>query len=225
MKNRFATFLLMGKVAALPLFSQESLSSINRITEKTSPVIDKHRLSDTESITVQNAGTREGRKVIFIPNNISKTNVPKILDLVITGLHDKDEVLVVVSPEKETSVLVESRMGLLNNSKEVITLSHFTVVDTPLLDKDALAVALHENLVYSAGSAKTVSLPINLCLIPELTRDGSKLNLHVIVAPKAQWDKSLVRFSDVFELQSVNKTILMSSYGDVTEDCTAYTCY
>jgi hypothetical protein len=225
MKNRFATFLLMGKVAALPLFSQESLSSINRITEKTSPVIDKHRLSDTEFITVQNAATREGRKVIFIPNNISKTNVPKILDLVITGLHDKDEVLVVVSPEKETSVLVDSKMGLPNNSKEVLTLSHFTVVDTPLLDKDSLALALHKNLVYSAGSEKTVSLPINLCSIPELTRDGSQLYLHVIVAPKAQWDKSLVRFSDVFELQSVNKTILMSSYGDVTEDCTAYTCY
>jgi hypothetical protein len=225
MNKRFATFLLMGKVAALPLFSQESLSSVRNIAENNSQFMDKHRLSSIESVALQDATTKERRNFIFVPDSLNKQHVPKILDLVITGLQDKDEVLIVASTEKETDKLLESGTYLLSNSKGVIILNHFSVTNSASVNKNIPADALRQNLIYSAGSARTVSIPVNLSLIPELTKGESKLNLHVIVAPNGQWNKSLVRSSEVFELRSVDKTVLISSYGDVTEDCTAYTCY
>jgi hypothetical protein len=221
MNKRFASFLVTGKIAALPLFAQESFGAIQDVFSKNATLTKMHKSLDTESCTVREPIATERYNIIFIPDSISETHVPKIMNLVITSLYDKDEVLIVISPEKDTAKLLESNSELLPDSHNFVILNRFSVINIPYISKTILDKKYKENVSPSKRTVRPISLPIDLTLFPDLSSHGKTSYLHVLVAPHSKWDKSLIRYTDVLELKSIDKSMLLSQY---TEDCTVYTC-
>jgi hypothetical protein len=195
MKKRFATFLFTGKIAALPLLSHADADSMQNMFPKSSR---------------------------FIENQQARLH--GIMDLVITDLHDRDEVLVVVSPEKNSAELLELNRKLYGGLYESRIVNHFTVIDT-LSALRAGSSGLNQENPDAKKTLRAMSLPVELDSISAMAKNGRKIYLHILVAPDSKWDKSITRSSDVLELKSADKTKLLSFYGDDTEDCTPYTCY
>lgn len=206
MNKRFASFLFAGKIAALPLFAQESLSAVQDISSKNPALIQIHETSAPENLPVKKSLAHEGSHALLLTDTFLENRIPNILNLVITGLHNRDDVLIVISPEKDAAKILESNADLLSDSHNFAILNRFSVNDSPL-----------------KKTVRPISLPIDLSLFPDLSSEGKTLYLHVLVAPLSKWDdRYLVRHSDVLELRQLDKALLLSQY---TEDCTVYTCY
>jgi hypothetical protein len=212
MKTRFASFLLAGKVAALPLFVKESAASIQDIFLKNSPPTRHTGSSNVESPRITTRIADESLQSIVLRKNCCESHGPKAMNLVITGLHNRDEVLVLLSSEKETASLLRYDMSFLTDVPDMSILNRFSAVDTP--------VGLRQGVPCSAP----VSLSLDVNSISELARQAERPYLHIIVAPNSQWDRRQIRYSDVYELRSNDKFMLLSQ-KDITEDCTPYTCY
>lgn len=218
MNKRFASFLFTGKIAALPLFAQESLSALHDISSKPPTFIKMHETSAMESITGNQPKANEGYNVILLPDTIFESRIPKIMNLVITGLYYRDEVLIVISSEKDTAKLLETNPNLMPGLNDFVILNHFGITESSFLSKTD---RYQGNSSSSERSVKAISLPVDLAAISQRTKDGSKRYLHIFVAGNAQWDKSVIRYSDVLELKPIDKSMLLSQY---TEDCTVYSC-
>jgi len=214
MNKRFASFLFAGKIATVPLLANTSLGSIQNTISKESLSINKQEASGMQSLTIVQPIGNHGRNIIFLPVSYDQNQAAKIMHLVITGLYDQDEVLIVLSPEKDTVDLLEKNPTLSEHVNLVI-LNRFSVIDSHFITK---------TISIAKESSVMISLPIDISSIPDRTYNWQKLNLHVLVAPHSRWDTSLIRYSETFELKSLNKSMLVSLYGDVTEDCTSYTC-
>jgi hypothetical protein len=223
MNKRFASFLFAGKIAALPLFAQESLSAVLDISSNNHSLIKVHETSALETLSVKKSGAHEGYNAILLTDTIFENRIPKILNLVITGLYHRDEVLIVISPEKDTAKILESNSDLLSDSHNFVILNRFSITDIPYSSKTILDKKHRENVSPSKITVRPISLPIDLTLFPDLSREGNSSYLHVLVAPRSKWDERyLIRHSEVLELKKLDKSILLSQY---TEDCTVYTCY
>jgi hypothetical protein len=225
MNKRFASFLLAGKVAAMPLFAQESLGAIQNIHSKTMPHKPMHASFVTDSLKTKPLGADEYENTLNIPDNFDKRCVQQIMNLVINGLYDRDEVLIVISPEKEIANFLETEPLLLSKLHTFEVWNKFSVLDTSSVPKNNPVGSKQKNHSLSKKSIRAISLPVNLSSISQYAKDGSKLYLHMLIAPNSKWDKSVFRYSDAIEIKSHNKTTLLSYYGDSTEDCTSYSCF
>lgn len=220
MNKRFASFLLTGKVATLPLFAQESLGALQAGSSKDSTLNKIHESLDARPSASIRPLAHEWDNNLLLRHAFIESHMPQIMNLVINGLHDKDEVLIVVSPEKDTAKLLESNPDVLSIPHSVI-LSHFTAINSGYSSKTVSGKKFKANVSSSGRTIKPFSLPVNLDPIRYISNDRGPAFLHVLVAPLSKWDKSLIRYSDVFELKSIDTSMLLSQY---TEDCTVYTC-
>jgi hypothetical protein len=207
MNKRFASFLLTGKVAALPLFAQESLGAI-------------HESLDAKSANVIRPLAHERDKTLILPHKFIESRMPQIMNLVINGLHDKDEVLIIISPEKDTAKLLENNTDVLSIPNSVI-LNRFSVSTSNYISQTIFDKQYKRNVSPSNRAVRPISLPVDLNSIPDLSRDMSKSYLHILVVPHSSSDKSMIRYTDVIELRQIDKSTLLSQY---TEDCTVYSC-
>jgi hypothetical protein len=221
MNKRFASFLLTGKVAALPLFAQESLGAIQDISSKNATLKQIHESLDAKSATVIRPLAHERDKTLILPHKFIESHMPQIMNLVINGLHSNDEVMVVITHEKTIANLKKINPRSLAGLTDGIILNHFSVSDTPLFPEAAPINKKHKSLSSSKISTKAISLPIDLNLFSQIKRSENIWYLHVFVAKNSQWDKSIIHYSDTLELKSIDKSQLLSQY---TEDCTVYSC-
>jgi hypothetical protein len=223
MNKRFASFLLTGKVAALPLFAQDSFAAIQDISLKNTFDIKINKSLDRDSLAIRKSLAGEGHDLqlpsCVIP--VTHAHTPEIMNLVITGLYDKDEVLVVVTHKKSMANVKKINPKSLAALDDIIILNHFSISDTSLPSEAVAINKKHDNLSYSKRSTRAISLPVDLKSFPQVTGTENLLYLHVFVAKNAQWNKPIIRYSDRLELKSIDKTMLLSQY---TEDCTVYSC-
>jgi|WetSurSiteA1Bulk_404760.scaffolds.fasta_scaffold03964_3 hypothetical protein len=223
MNKRFASFLLTGKVAALPLFAQDSFAAIQDISLKNTFDIKINKSLDRDSLAIRKSLVGEGHDIqmpsCVIP--LTQAHTPEIMNLVITGLYDKDEVLVVVTHKKSMANVKKINPKSLAASDDIIILNHFSISDTSLPSEAVAINKKHDNLSYPKRLTRAISLPVDLKSFPQVTGTENMLYLHVFVAKNAQWNKPIIRYSDRLELKSIDKTMLFSQY---TEDCTVYTC-
>jgi hypothetical protein len=226
MKQRFASFLFAGKIAALPLSANGSLVEIQKILSKDADIAEKHESFDAASQSIRNLTTDKDKKVIFLPKNLLGKDVPRTLDLVLTGLYEKDEVMLLMSRKQDISRLLEIDPGFHKKLQDIEVLTHFSVIATSPDNSAIFAKRLQDDQTSSSRSLNALSLPVDLGVLYELTKDGSNFYIQVLVAPDSNWDKSVFRRSDLFELRSLDNSMLLSqSGGDITEDCTFYTCF
>jgi hypothetical protein len=219
MNKRFASFLLTGKIAALPLFAEQSLASLQNISSQKAASPQFHASPARSGMRL--AQFEEHSRLLFA-NTFVEKSMPRIMNLVINGLHDKDEVLIVMTHKKTIPYLKTISPRSLRGIKAGIIVSHFAVSSTPLSDKSALLnKKKQKNLPSSQVGPKAVSLPIDLSVFSHLDNPENTVYLHIFVANNAKPDKAIVYYSDVVELKAMNKSQLLSQY---TEDCTVYTC-
>jgi hypothetical protein len=223
MNKRFASFLMTGKVAALPLFAQDSFAAIQDISLKNALDVKINKSFNKDSLAIRKSLAGEGHDLqlpsCVIP--VTYTHTPEIMNLVITGLYDKDEVLVVVTHKKSLAKFKKINPKSLAAIDDIIILNHFSISDTSLLSEAVAVNKKHDNLSHSKRSTRAISLPVDLKSFPQVTGTENMLYLHVFVAKNAQWNKPIIRYSDRLELKSIDKTMLLSQY---TEDCTVYSC-
>ncbi len=223
MNKKFASFLLSGKVAALPLFVNQGLASVHITGSERSASGDKHGIIAPGSLTSGTTLLKGGAGIIVLDGSVEK-GVPRIMNLVITGLHDKDEVLILLSPEKDTPKLLKGNTHLPLGSEDVSILSCFSASGSHY-DTDGAASDRRLRSHVSEGYAMPVLVPVDLGAVKRPAREGQRLYVHVVVVQDSGQGKSLKRYSDVLEIRSIDKPVLISAYGDITEDCTPYTCY
>jgi len=178
MNRKFASYLVAGKIAAMPVLGQESLAAVQDAAAR-------HRQG-------------EGR----------------VMDLVITGLRNRDEVMVVISPEKNTGVLIETITGQGPDQKDLRVVGHFSALDVSSKILNA----------RQGRQLKAVSIPVVIPPRHSHWGDEQILYTHILVAPDARWEKSLVRYAGAAKISASDRAVKSNAYGDVTEDCTPYTC-
>jgi hypothetical protein len=225
MKQRFVSFLFAGKIAALPLSANGSLIEIQKILSKDYDIDEKHESFDAASQSIRNLTTDKDKKVIFLPKNLDEKDVPRTLDLVLTGLYEKDEVMLLMSPKQDIFRLLEINPGFHKKLQDIEVLTHFSVIVTSPDNSAIFVKGLQDNQTSSGRSLYALSLPVDLGALYELTKASSNFYVQVLVAPGSNWDKSVIRRSDLFELRSLDNSMLLSQFGgNITEDCTFYTC-
>jgi hypothetical protein len=221
MNKRFASFLLTGKVAALPLFAQESYGAIQDISTKDSPHYKSHKSLDAESLPSRNTVSVKGYDIQLLSDASPQNFIPKIMNLVLAGLHDRDELLIVISPEKDLKNFLKMDPVLLADTSGLGIWNHFSVVAAYPGPKMKSAVNSKKQSSDSRKSIRPISLPVTLPSFSRTTDEGSKIYIHILVAQNSKWDKSVFRYVDVLQLKSIDKSMLLSQY---TEDCTVYSC-
>ena len=203
MKNRFATFLFAGKIAALPLFTKVSLGAVKKIQNK----INSEELSNTEFPTFVKLKSERNADLIVLDNcNLQPTSK---LNLVLTGLSYKDEVLIAVSNNKDepTSLKIDPRLriGLQN----LTTLTSFCVLNTPNPTASFPMHKLEHTLLRKPETV--ISLPVDTHEISELTDGESPIYLQVLAAPNSNWDWSNVRYSDLLHIKTSDQSTTLSA--------------
>jgi hypothetical protein len=191
MNKRFASFLLTGKVAALPLFAQESLGAIQDISSKDATLKKIHESLDAKSAAVIRPLGHEGDRTLLLPHTFIEGHMPQIMNLVINGLHDKDEVLIVISTEQDTVKLLEANSELLPGIDNFIILNRFSVTNKNYISQTILDKQYKGNTSPSKRVVRPISLPVDLNSIPDLSRDDRKSYIHVLVVPHSRSDKSM----------------------------------
>jgi len=221
MNKRFASFLLTGKIATLPLFAQESLGAIQDISLKNATLKNIHESLDVESVPLRNPVNVKGYDIQLLSDASPQKLIPKIMNLVLAGLHDRDEVLIVISPEKDLKNISEMDPVSLADTNGLGIWNRFSVIAAYHSPKVKSTVGSKEKSSVSRKSIRPISLPVTLPSFSRTTDEGSKLYIHILVAQNSKWDKSVFRYVDVLQLKSIDKSMLLSQY---TEDCTVYSC-
>lgn len=221
MNKRFASFLFTGKIAALPLFAQESLGALHDIYMKDSILLKMNKTLASETLSVKKSDAFEEHNKVSLQKQLDFHQVANIMNLVITGLYDKDEVLIIISPEKDVDNFLEVNPTLLSKLNEFEIWNRFSVISTSPIYKTIPIDINRKKTFYSRKAVKPISIPVDLSSVSTFIKEGNTLYLHILVAPNSKWDKSVIRYTDVLELKSIGKSMLLSQY---TEDCSLYTC-
>ena len=159
---------------------------------------------------------------IILLNKSQQTKPCTLLDLVLTGLKAKDEVLVAISRDKDSPSSQKISPRLRLGMQDLTTLASFCVIGTTNLNKSHQTNSLNHTL--SSESDSVMSIPIDLSSIYESLTTGSTFYLQVLVAPNSNWSWPAVSFSDLLQIRSPKEPVMLSAYGDITEDCTSYSC-
>lgn len=220
MKNRFAAFLFAGKIAALPLFAKESFGTVkkiqNEIVSKEASIVKKQGLSNIEFSTFIKLKSEENTDLILL-NDDHYRQPTCTLNLVLTGLRYKDEVLVAVSNDKDdpASLKVDPRLriGLQN----LTTLTSFCVLETPIPTTSFPIHKLEHTVLRRTETA--ISLPVDIHEISELTAGESPTYLQVLAAPNSNWDWSNVRYSDLLNIEKTSDQPMAQSVDEEDSPC------
>jgi hypothetical protein len=225
MNKRFASFLFAGKIATVPLFAQESLGAVEDIYTKTISKASVHDSMLSKSLEMKKLKPIELDKNSCNSHNINTPCVQDIMNLVINGLHEKDEILVAMSSEKDPVNLLNNDPLLLAKSHKTDIWNHFSVISS---SSNYEKSPKDKNLSLKQA-VKPISLPVDLSLMSQQFQNvqhEKKVYLQVLVASNSQWDKSVFRYSEPLAVNTEkSNTIITSQYGDDSEECPAYTTY
>lgn len=222
MNKKFASFLCAGKIATLPLFSQDTVHAAQNILSTDASHIAKNHSSNNELLTLKKQ-ISDNNNLIFLPKYPAESSIPQIMNLVLPDLCDRDEVLLAIFHSKKIYNLIKNDPGLLSMSNEVTILNNFCIMDHASISKTTPLGNNQTHLPSPMQSAKAISLPVDFPLISSLAKDDT-VYLHVLVAPNSQWDKATIHHAEVFEIRLLDNPLILGAFGDITEDCTSYTC-
>ncbi len=208
MKNkRFASYLLSGKVAAMPFFSNNSFADATPSYQEL--------LSENLSIIETPA---EGVRLITTTTTPSSyggadaalcsTELPSTMNVVVTGVKPGDTVYLVASTNKD-----EGEFDFLSNQIRV-GLENFTMVSSFTSD----GKVYEEEAGDFEQSIRPISIPVDVTKLEENgLLESDKFYLQAVIYPSSGSELLLDqgRFSELDEIQ-VSTEGCPSTYGDST---------
>lgn len=213
-KKRFASYMLTGKVAAIPFMNTNSFADVvpsyTEILSKNVSVIEIPA-TGIRLMATTTASTYGGTNA-----SICSTTLPSTINVVVTGAHPGNTVYLAASSNKDDGAFQGLNSKIRVGSENFTVISSFTLANNPI----------QEEAGTFSQSTSPISIPVDIAKLQQKNLfANNKFYIQAVIFPSMEAESlwANARVSELDEI-AVNTTgcSSTSAYGDSTYGGSTY---